>query len=241
MLSDTPRTPQPSLTEEHSQLTQSRIRQAAMQVVARRGFEATVLEIAELSGVSPRTIFRRYKSQSALIAATLQDMFEAGNRPIDGLPQPSDDLDGWLGVLTLTLHTRGVQIFGVVIWDLLQGPGAALPAAISEIIEAQVVFRRHAVQHFTEVAWQAAGGKGQAPDSLASEFTVQLSPFTTRTLMLERDQTPAQIAALSADVLKTLLERAVDERNQAHPDISGAASAGETENRAAADRGRKAH
>jgi AcrR family transcriptional regulator len=201
-----------------------------MRVVARHGFEATVLEIAELSGVSPRTIFRHYKSQSTLIAATVQDMFEAANRPIDGLPQPSDDLDGWLEGLTLALHTRGVQIFGEVIWDLLHAPGAGLPAAISEIIEAQVDFRRHAIQHFTKIAWQAAGGKGQAPDSLASAFTVQLSPFTTITLMLERDQTPAQVAALSADVLKTFLQRAVGEQHRVQPQIAGAASAGETEN-----------
>jgi AcrR family transcriptional regulator len=200
-----------------------------MQAVARHGFEATVLEIAELSGVSPRTIFRHYKSQSALIAATLRDMFEAGNRPIDGLPQPSDDLDGWLEGLTLALHTRGVQIFGEVIWDLLHAPGAALPAVISEIIDAQVGFRLHAVQYFATTAWQAAGGKGPAPDALASAFTVQLSPFTTKTLMVERDQTPAQVAALSAEVLKILLQRAVEEQNRAQPDIAGATSAGETE------------
>jgi AcrR family transcriptional regulator len=230
VLSDTSPAPEPSLAEERSQLTRSRIRQAAMQVVAHHGFEATVLEIAELSGVSPRTIFRHYKSQSALIATTLQDMFEAGNRPIDGLPRPSDDLDGWLEGLTLALHARGVQIFGEVIWDLLLAPGAALPAMISEIIDAQVDFRRQAIQHFTTIAWQAAGGKGQAPDSLASAFTVQLSPFTTKTLMVEHDQTPAQVAALSTDVLKTLLQRAVDEQNRAQPDIAGAAGAGETEN-----------
>ena len=200
-----------------------------MQVVARHGFDATVGEIAALSDVSPRTIFRHYKSQSALIACTLQDMFEAGNRPIDGLPQPSDDLDGWLEGLTFALHTRGVQIFGEVIWDLLHAPGSALPAAISEIIDAQVDFRRQAIQHFTTIAWQAAGGKGQAPDSLASVFTVQLSPFTTQTLMVERGQTPAQVAALSADVLKTLLKRAVDEQNRAQPDAGGAQGAGATE------------
>jgi AcrR family transcriptional regulator len=201
-----------------------------MQVVARHGFEGTVLEIAELSGVSPRTIFRHYKSQSALIAATLKDMFEAGNRPIDGLPQPSDDLDGWLEGLTLALHTRGVQIFGEVIWDLLQAPRTAVPAVISEIIEAQVDFRRRAIQHLTTIAWQAAGGKGHAPESLSSAFIVQLSPFTTKTLMVERDQTPAEVAALSADVLKTLLQRAVEEQNRAQPDIAGARNAGETEN-----------
>ena len=221
--------PPPSLAEEHEQLTRSRIRNAAIDVVARHGFEATVAEIAELSGVSPRTVFRHYKNQSALIASTLQDMFEAGNQPIDDLPQPSDNLDGWLEGLTLALHTRGVQIFGEVIWDLLRAPGVALPAVISEIIDAQVEFRRHAIQHFTTIAWQAAGGKGQAPDSLASAFIVQLSPFTTKTLMVERDQTPAQVAALSADVLKILLQRAVDEQNRAQPDIAGAAGASETE------------
>ncbi len=223
-------TPPASLAEEHEQLTRSRIRKAAIDVVARHGFEATVVEIAELSGVSPRTVFRHYKNQSALIASTLQDMFEAGNQPIDGLPRPSDDLDGWLEGLTLALHTRGVQIFGEVIWDLLHAPGAALPAVISEIIDAQVDFRRAAIQHFTTIAWQAAGGTGQAPDSLASAFIVQLSPFTTKTLMVERNQTPAEVAALSADVLKTLLLRAVDEQNRAQPDIAGAEGAGEAEN-----------
>ncbi len=201
-----------------------------MQVVAQHGFEATVGEIAELSGVSPRTIFRHYKSQSALIASTLQDMFEEGNRPIDGLPRPSDDLDGWLKGLTLALHTRGVQIFGEVIWDLLPAPGAVLPAAISDIIDGQVDFRRHAVQHLATIAWEAAGGKGQAPESLVSAFIVHLSPFTTKTLIVERDHTPAQVAALSADVLNTLLQRAVDEQKRAQPDFAGATGESETEN-----------
>ena len=205
--------PPPSLTEELEQLTRSRIRNAAIEVVARRGFDATIGEIAELSGVSSRTVSRHYKSQSALIAFTLQDMFEAGNRPIEGLPPPGDDLDGWLDGLTLALHTRGVQIFGQVIWDLLHAPRTTLPAAISEIIDAQVEFRRHAIQHLSTIAWQAAGGKGETPDSLASAFTVQLSPFTTQTLMVERGQTPAQVAVLCADVLKTVLRRAVDEQS----------------------------
>jgi AcrR family transcriptional regulator len=50
--------PPASLAEERQQLTRSRIRRAAMEVVARRGFDATVEEIAEVSGVSPRTIFQ---------------------------------------------------------------------------------------------------------------------------------------------------------------------------------------
>jgi AcrR family transcriptional regulator len=203
--------PPRSLTEEQQQLTRSRIRQAAMEVVARRGFDATVDEIAQLSGVSPRTIFRHYKTQSDLIAATLQDMIEAGARPIEGLPRPSDDLDGWLEGLSSVIHTRNAEIFGNVIWDL-HAPSASLPAKLSEMIAARLDYRRNAIQHVVAVAWQAAGGMGPAPHWLVSVFTVNLSAFTTQTLRTDRDQTPAQVGALTAHVLKVLLRYAVDEQ-----------------------------
>jgi len=89
-----------------------------MEVVARRGFDATVDEIAQVSGVSPRTIFRHYASHDELIAATVKDMFEAGDRPIENLPSHSDDLDGWLEVLALTAHTRNAEILADAFWDL---------------------------------------------------------------------------------------------------------------------------
>ncbi len=90
-----------------------------MAVVARRGFDATVAEIAQLSGVSPRTIFRHYASHDRLIVATVKDMYEAwGRRPIEGLPTPTDDFDGWLTGLAITIHTRSAQIIGEAFWDL---------------------------------------------------------------------------------------------------------------------------
>src|SRR5580698_7687068 len=108
-----------SLADEQKQLTRDRIRRAAMVVVARRGFDATVEEIARESGVSPRTIFRHYATQGSLILATVKDMFEAcGRRPIAGLPVLEEDLDGWLDVLALTVHTRNAEILGQAFWDL---------------------------------------------------------------------------------------------------------------------------
>jgi len=73
-----------------------------MEVVARRGFDATIAEIAEVSGVSGRTIIRHYVSHDQLIAATVTDMFEACGLPrrsvdfdrwVKSLPRPADDLD----------------------------------------------------------------------------------------------------------------------------------------------------
>ena len=62
-----------------------------MEVVARRGFDATVAELAEVSGVSERTIFRHFMSHDQLIAETARDMFEAC-----GLPRQSVDIDRWV-------------------------------------------------------------------------------------------------------------------------------------------------
>src|ERR1700686_1177831 len=113
--------PAPSLAEEQQTVTRTRIRQAAMEVVARRGFGATVDEIAELCGVSPRTIFRHYRTHDRLIAATVKDMFEACGLPrltddpdgwIEGLPRLVDGLDDWIEFAALTFHTRSAHIFG---------------------------------------------------------------------------------------------------------------------------------
>src|SRR5579864_5305691 len=121
------RRPHPPLADEQRELTRARIRRAAMKVVARRGFDATVDEIAEVSGVSPRTIFRHYLSHDRLIAETVRDMFEeSGRYPdagsprdvddlatwIDTLPQHVDDVDRWLEALAVTVHTRMAEVFG---------------------------------------------------------------------------------------------------------------------------------
>jgi AcrR family transcriptional regulator len=105
------------LADEQKQVTRARIGRAAMVVVARRGFGATV--IARESDVNPRTIFRHYTTHQNLIVATVRDMFEAcSRRPIEGLPSPDDDCDGWLEGLALTIHTRNAEILGEAFWDI---------------------------------------------------------------------------------------------------------------------------
>lgn len=152
-----------SLAEEQRQLTRSRIRQAAMEVVAQRGFDATIEEISRVSGVSPRTIFRHYASQSNLIVTTVKDMFEAcGRRPIEGLPSAEDDLDGWLTVLSVTVHTRNAEILGKAFWDL-HAPQLEESEALAEVTALRREYRRRGVRHLVSIAWNVAGGVGDPP------------------------------------------------------------------------------
>jgi AcrR family transcriptional regulator len=197
------------LADEQKQVTRARIRRAAMAVVARRGFDATVDEIARESGVSPRTIFRHYTTHQNLIIATVRDMFEAcGRRPIEGLPSADDDFDGWIEGLALTIHTRNAEVLGEAFWDI-----HARASDLSDVLDEVAALRREArlrgVRYITTVAWHTAGGIGDPPVDLESAFALNFSAFTTQALMIDFDRTPDQIGALTADILKTLLRRAV--------------------------------
>ena len=215
------RTPPLSLAEEQGQLTRSRIRRAAVKVVAQRGFDATVEEIARESGVSPRTIFRHYATQGGLILATVKDMFEAiGRRPIEGLPSPTDDLDGWLEILAVTVHTRNAQIIGNAFWDL-HTPNMEKSDALVEVAALRRASRLSGVSYLTVIAWQAAGGEGEPPVALKSAFALNFSTFATQALMIDFDQTPAQIGALTADILRVLVRRAVETQRAGGPLASG--------------------
>lgn len=199
----------PTLAEEKQAHARLRIRQAAMEVVARRGFGATVEAIAEQSGVSPRTIFRHYSSHDQLMVAVAKEMFEAcGRRPFGGVVEPAQDLRGWLESLALAIHSRNVEILGLAFWDI-HAPGLDDSVALAEVAELRRAYRRGGVARLVAMAWESAGGTGAPPEALRLAFTLNFSAFTTQALMIDFDQTPDQVAAVTADILMTLLRSAV--------------------------------
>jgi AcrR family transcriptional regulator len=209
------------LADEQRDLTRARIRRAAMEVVAQRGFDATVEEIAHRCGVSPRTIFRHYVSHDQLIAVTVRDMFEACGLPrsidqlddwIKGLTPSIDDLDRWLEYMSVTFHTRSASIFGAAFWDI-HAPRPKTSEALAEIDVLRRENRLRGMRYLVDVVWQTAGGVGPPPEDLALAFALNLSVFTTQALMVDFDRTPAEIGALTADILKALTWRAVDRQN----------------------------
>ena len=190
-----------------------------MEVVALRGFEATVEEIGQVSGVSPRTIFRHYASHDRLIVNTVKDMYEAcGRRPIEGLPPPTDDLEGWIDGLAHTIHTRNAEILGNAFWDIHASRHRS-SEVLDEVDSLRRDYRVRGVNYLVNLAWATAGGQREPPKDLVSAFALNFSAFTTHALMVDFDQSPAQIGALTADILKVLLWRAVLSQNSAEADI----------------------
>jgi len=191
-----------------------------MEVVAQQGFDATVDEIAQVSGVSPRTIFRHYASHDQLILATVKDMCEAcGRKPIEGLPSPTDDLEGWIEGVALTIHTRNAEIFGQAFWDI-HAPNHNASGVLSEVDAMRHESRTKGVDFLATLAWQKAGGTGEPPQDLVLAFALNFSAFTTQALMIDFDQSPGQIGALTADIVKILLWRAVEAQRSREGDCA---------------------
>jgi len=191
-----------------------------MTVVARRGFDATVEEIARESGVSPRTIFRHYSTQGSLILATVQDMFEAcGRRPIEGLPRLEENLDGWLEVLARTIHARNDEIIGQAFWDL-HAARAGGSQTLAEVAVLRREARRLGVIHLARISWKALGGTGPPPDEVVCAFALNFSPFATHALMIDFDKTVEEIGRFTADTLKVILRQAVAAQGQKGSDSS---------------------
>jgi AcrR family transcriptional regulator len=196
------------LATEHRELAQARIRSAAREVIARRGFDATIEEIAEASGVSPRTIFRHFPSHDLLIAAGVKEMFAGLARPIEGLPDSATDLGGWLEGLSLEIHTRLATILGRAFWDI-RAPEPHNPDTLAQTLESQRLRLQWVLSTAAE-AWRGAGGTGEPPQQVIDLFALFLSAFTTQALATEFGRTPQQTAALTAATLQIVLAAAVE-------------------------------
>ena len=217
--------PSPSLAEEQQQRTRARIRQAAMAVVARRGFDATVEAVAEASGVSPRTVFRHYSTHDRLILTTVRDMFEAcGRRPGADLTPPDEDLDAWIEGLALVVHRRNHEILGEAFWDI-HASHATTSETLAEVHRLRREYRVRGVRYLAELTWRTAGGAGAPPTELVLGFALNFSAFATKALMVDFDRTPEEVAVVTAQIIKLLLYTAL-ERQRAQGDA--AAGAGES-------------
>ncbi len=203
----------PSLAAEKRQLTEARIRRAAMEAMALRGFSATVEEIAGLAGVSARTIYRYFATHDQLIAAGIREGINAAGQPIPGSPAAGDDLDGWIHRIALEAHTKNATIVGAAFWDVL-GPA---PSASREIEEARALRRPTRMQwmeRLSTIAWTAAGGDGEPPPTVVMTFALALSAFTFHALAADFGYGPEETARCTAALIRERLKAAVDAQAQ---------------------------
>jgi AcrR family transcriptional regulator len=194
-----------NLTEEKNAVTRSRIRRAAMRVLAQRGLRATVEEIAEDAGVSSRTVFRHYAGHDDLVADAIAGMYEELGRPVPGLPDPSDDLRAWLWRLALEAQARNAEILGHAFWDLYNPPPGTSEVILDALVERRLR-RERWMGLIVETAWTVAGGTGRPPREIDEAFKLLFSAYATYSMATDFEHSPHEAATRTTSLLMAILE-----------------------------------
>jgi AcrR family transcriptional regulator len=197
----------PPLADEQRDVARSRILGAAMSVLAQRGLDATVDDVAAAAGVNRRTVFRHFATRDGVFAAAIR---EGVRRYAQQLPAPpdADDLRAWLLDLLRVTHRLNAENGRIYLELAGLGPDnltGELAAAAAERREAR---RRFAVGVSNRM-WQARGGRGRPPAWLVDAVAVHLSGFTTHSLTGDFGRTPDDVARVSAQVLEAALAAAL--------------------------------
>jgi AcrR family transcriptional regulator len=205
---------EPSLLDEQRDRARARIVKAAQRALADRGLAATVDEVADLAGVSRRTVFRHFATRERLFAAAIRAGLRTYGDQVPDPPEVGADPAGdraavadWLRATVAAMHRVNARN-GRIYWDL-----SALDPELTGELAAAAAQRRDARRQFalrvTRTVWSARDGRGEPPTWLADTVAVHLSGFTLQSLAGDFDRTVDEVAEVSTRVIEAALAAAL--------------------------------
>jgi AcrR family transcriptional regulator len=200
----------PSLGEEAHERARTRIVQGAAAVLALRGIDATVEEVAEAAGVSRRTVFRYFANYDELLAAGIVEIGLVIDARMPGPPAAGADVRDWLTEYTTSLHELLRQVIGRAFWDIHIGQ-PDVPQELNEAMTALTARRRRYADERATAAWRALGGKGAVPPWVIEAFAIQCSAFATNAMAMYDIE---KAGHLTAQILWAVLSAALTEQRQ---------------------------
>lgn len=188
----------------------STVIRAARRLLAERGLEVSMDDLASAAGVGRRTLFRHFASRDELIASALDSALDWYH---SRLPEQVDDLgdaslDEWLVALALRVH-RTHHDAGRALWQLAAMPDADLPEPLAAVNRRRRRARRVSTRSMASAGWVRAGGEGECPDVVVDAFALMLSSFATRSLVDDFGRNATAAATATAAALTAMLRAAV--------------------------------
>lgn len=186
--------PRPSLQQRKQQLVRDSIWDAATELFAGQGFEATTVDgIAERAGVSRRTFFRYFSSKNDLMAHGAANFGSHLRSVLETLParlQPGEALRA--AVLQVArdsaAHSRTRTIMSIA---------ARYPEA-----RAAQLARMAELQHEVAEAYYARGGANAVEASVLAWMTLTALSVTFHTWAARKPQPVEQVATEVLDALR---------------------------------------
>lgn len=198
--------PAPATVSLESGDVRSTVIRAARRLLAERGLDVSMDDLATAAGVGRRTLFRHFDNRDALIASALDSALDWYH---SRLPEQVDDLGGasldeWLAALALRVH-RTHHDAGRALWQLAATPDTDLSEPLAEVNRRRRRARRAGTRSMAAAGWHRAGGRGDCPDVVVDAFALMLSSFATRSVVDDFGRTPASAADATATALSALL------------------------------------
>jgi AcrR family transcriptional regulator len=194
-------------------------RQAAVDLVltsARRfviqcGLDATMDQLAEVTGVSRRTLFRLFGTRERLIA----DAFTVGMlNYFHGLPEYNGDLHDWLRSTCDAVHRMSAG-YGPGFWELTFR--SDLPPDLAQLEKKRRRDFRKLADALASQLWLAAGQSSAVPDELLMTVGAHLSPHFTAAVHTELARDWHSASNLAYQAIDAALERLTTIEASARP------------------------
>ena len=167
----------PTLGDEARTLARTRIVQGAAIALAARGLDTTVDQVAELAGVSRRTVFRHFATQSDVLAAGVAEIGHVIDARMPGPPSPGADVKTWLRQYATSLHELLRQVIGRAFWDIHIGRPDVTPELTRAMAELTARRRQYTSRERSASTWQSLGGNGSVALWVIDAFAIQCSAF----------------------------------------------------------------
>lgn len=201
-----------AILDDPKTLLQMKLRRATRRLLAERGLNVTMDEIAEAAGVNRRTLFRNVESRDVLVAGALSSAMDWHDSELERVVAADLPLREWITDLATQL-IKIQRAAGLGYWQLTSAPDDSLPPELAAV-NARRRRDRKASSHATARAiWQRASGNGECPQVVIDAVAITLSTFATRSMVSDLGRDIESLARNVGTILATVVQAQVDLHN----------------------------
>jgi AcrR family transcriptional regulator len=194
----------PRFQDEATALLRRRVLGATRRLIAERGLDVSMDDIAEAADVGRRTLFRHFGNRDDLIADAVSSALDWYDEQLDLAITSGQALEQWLHDLIQGLHSMHVAA-GLGLWQLAARADSELSPQLQAINDRRRADRQRATTHIARAAWRHAGGTGRCPVVVVDACALTVSSFATRSMVRDFGRDIEQITRATVALLAALL------------------------------------
>jgi AcrR family transcriptional regulator len=201
------------LLDDPKALPRLKLLRATVRLIADRGLDVTMDEIAEAAGINRRTLFRQVESRDVLVADALSSSMDWYETQIERAVPAEQPLEEWIAALALQMMEIH-RAAGLGYWQLAATPDNDLPPELAAVNARRRRDRRLNSPVTARAIWKRAGGTGRCPQVVIDAVAMTLSTFATRSMVVDFGRETKDLAGSIGTILATVVECQVDAQSQ---------------------------